>query len=144
MDTRFLATTFLEIGEELPPRVQRVTQEGISAFHHAFGASNPIHTDPTLAQQSGFGAPLQHGVRTLYPIFAMLFDRYPHGLTGGGALEAKFVAPVLPGDVLTCHCRLVERRQEGKRHVLVFETWAVNQKGEKVLIGNASVKEAMR
>jgi len=133
--------TPLRIGEELPPRVQQVTQDGINAFHEAFGGSNPIHTDPAAARQSHLGAPVQHGVRTLYPIFAMLFEHYPHGLVGGGGLDARFLAPVSPGDVITCHCRAIERRQEGSRPVLVFETWAVNQTGAKVLAGTATVTE---
>ena len=134
----------LAVGEELPPRVATVTQEGISAFHEAFGGSNPLHTDPSIAHQSGFGAPLQHGVRTLYPIFAMLFEHYGPGVVSGGAMEAKFIAPVVPGDVITCRCRAIERRQDGTRQLLVFETWAENQKRDKVLVGTASGRESAR
>lgn len=133
----------LRIGEELPPRLQRVTQAGINAFHVAFGGSNPIHTDPDAAKKTELGATVQHGVRTLYTLFAMLFERYPLGLARGGALEAKFIAPVTPGDVISCHCLALERRQEDGRQILLFEIWAVNQKGAKVLVGRASVVEAL-
>lgn len=133
----------IRIGEELPPRMQQVTQEGINAFHVAFGGSNPIHTDPDAAKKTELGATVQHGVRTLYTVFAMLFERYPLGLARGGALEAKFIAPVTPGDVITCHCLALERRQEDGRQILLFETWAMNQKGAKVLVGQASVVEAL-
>lgn len=132
----------IRIGEELPPRLRQVTQEGINAFHVAFGGSNPIHTDPDAAKKTELGATVQHGVRTLYTIFAMLFERYPLGLARGGALEAKFIAPVTPGDAIECHCLALERRQEGERWILVFEIWAMNQKGAKVLVGRASVVEA--
>ena len=132
----------IRIGEELPPRMQQVTQEGINAFHVAFGGSNPIHTDPDAAKKTELGATVQHGVRTLYTVFAMLFERYPLGLARRGALEAKFIAPVTPGDVITCHCLALERRQEDGRQILLFETWAMNQKGAKVLVGRASVVEA--
>jgi acyl dehydratase len=131
----------VRIGEELPPRLQQVTQEGINAFHLAFGGSNPIHTDPEAARKTVLGATVQHGVRTLYTIFAMLFEHFPLGFARGGALEAKFIAPVTPGDAITCHCMALERRQEGERQILVFEIWAVNQKGAKVLVGQASVME---
>jgi acyl dehydratase len=134
--------TGIRIGEELPPRLQQVTQEGINAFHVAFGGSNPIHTDPEAAKNTELGATVQHGVRTLYTVFAMLFERYPLGLARRGALEAKFIAPVTPGDVISCHCLALERRQEDERQILVFEIWAMNQKGAKVLVGRASVVEA--
>jgi len=132
----------IEIGQELVPRLQKVTQTGISAFHESFGGSNPIHTDPAAAKQSGMGATLQHAARTLYPIYAMLFERYRDGLTRGGTLETKFIAAVTPGDEITCHCRAVERRYEAGQQILMFETWAVNQNGDKVLVGTASVNEA--
>ena len=89
------------------------------------------------------GATVQHGVRTLYTVFAMLFERYPLGLARGGGIEAKFIAPVTPGDVITCHCLALERRKEDERQILVFEIWAMNQKGAKVLVGRASVVEAL-
>jgi acyl dehydratase len=131
------------IGEELPPRLQQVTQDGINAFHVAFGGSNPIHTDPEAAKKTELGATVQHGVRTLYIIFAMLFERYPLGLARGGGLEAKFIAPVTPGDLITCHCLALERRKEDERQILVFDIWAMNQKGAKVLVGRAFVVEAL-
>ena len=133
----------IRIGEELPPRLQQVTQEGINAFHVAFGGSNPIHTDPEAAKKTALGATVQHGVRTLYTVFAMLFEHYPLGLARGGGLEAKFIAPVTPGDVITCHCLALERRKENERQILVFEIWAMNQKQAKVLVGRASVVEAL-
>lgn len=131
------------LGEELPPRLQQVTQEGIDAFHVAFGGSNPIHTDPEAAKKTQLGATVQHGVRTFYTVFAMLFERYPLGLARGGGLDAKFIAPVTPGDVITCHCLALERRREDGRQILAFEIWAMNQKGAKVLVGRASVVEAL-
>ncbi len=133
----------IRIGDELPPRLQRVTQEGINAFHVAFGGANPIHTHPEAAKKTALGATVHHGVRTLYTIFAMLFERYPLGLARGGALEAKFIAPVIPGDVIACHCVALERRREGERQILTFEIWAMNQKQAKVLVGRASVVEAL-
>lgn len=134
----------IEVGQELPVRRQTVTQEAITRFHEVFGGSNAIHTDPEVARQNRFEAPLQHAARTIYPVFAMLFERYPTGLVAGGRLQAKFIGPVIPGDVITCHCRAAERRDDGGRQVLVFEAWAENQKGEKVAVGTATVVERDR
>lgn len=131
----------LKVGDELKSRNMKVTQEGISAFHIAFGGSNPLHTDPALAQKSGYGAPLQHGVRTLYPVFSAIFAEFPQLAAGSSRLSAKFIAPVEPGDLLTTHCRVTRSEKTFDQYVVDFETWVTNQNGTKVLVGDASLYE---
>lgn len=133
----------LKVGDELKPRNMKVTQEGISAFHVTFGGSNPLHTDPGLAQKSGYGAPLQHGVRTLYPVFSAIFAEFPQFAAGASRLSAKFIAPVEPGDFLTTHCRVTRSEKTASGHVVDFETWVTNQKEVKVLVGDASLTESL-
>lgn len=123
-------------------RTQKVTQEKISEFHESFGGSNPIHTDAVAAETSGHGATLQHAARTIYPIYAMLVERHQDGFLKGGALNAKFIAPVAPGDVITCYCRLIGRRSDSKGGAqLEFEIGATNQRDTTVLVGMALVRE---
>ena len=126
-------TTPIEIGSELPPRVQKVTREHLSDFREGFGGST-AHADPSAR-------PLQYGARTMYPFYAMLSERFPRAFARSGKLEGKFLAAVTLNDEITCHCRAVERREVDGRPVLMFETWAVNQNGEKVLVGKACVNE---
>ena len=126
-------TTPIEIGSELTPRVQKVTRAHLSDFRDGFGGST-AHADPSAR-------PLQYGARTMYPFYAMLSERFPRAFARGGKVEGKFLAAVTLDDVITCHCRAAERREVDGQQMLMFETWAVNQNGEKVLVGKASVNE---
>lgn len=134
----------LKIGDDLEPRKMSVTQDGINAFHHTFGGSNPLHTDPELAQERGFGAPLQHGVRTLYPVFTAVFSRFPQLAAGASCFSAKFIAPVEPGDELTAHCRVIRHEETGGQRMVAFESWVENQKGTKVLVGEVTLSESLQ
>ena len=66
------------------------------------GDSNPLHADLDAAQAAGFTGPLLHG-RCLLGIASRAILRticdYDHTLITG--IEAAFVAPAYPGDVLT-------------------------------------------
>jgi len=134
----------LKVGDQLDPRKMSVVQDGINAFHHTFGGSNPLHTDPDLAQKSGFGAPLQHGVRTLYPVFTAVFSRFPQRAAGASRFSAKFIAPVEPGDELTAYCRVARHEEAGGRRTVAFESWVENQKSTKVLVGEVTLSEPLQ
>ncbi|MDE8654518.1 MaoC/PaaZ C-terminal domain-containing protein [Novosphingobium album (ex Liu et al. 2023)] len=60
------------------------------------GDLNPLHIDPQVAAAAGFRRPVLHGLAT--------FGRAAYAV-GGGALtrlEARYSAPVLPGETLRC------------------------------------------
>jgi acyl dehydratase len=66
------------------------------------GDRNPLHTDPAAARAAGFPRPLLHG-RCTYGIACRAILRticdYDHTLITG--FDARFSAPVYPGDTLT-------------------------------------------
>jgi acyl dehydratase len=66
------------------------------------GDRNPLHTDPAAAQAAGFPHPLLHG-RCTYGIACRAILKticdYDHTLITG--FDARFSAPVYPGDTLT-------------------------------------------
>ncbi|MEE8427599.1 MAG: MaoC/PaaZ C-terminal domain-containing protein [Woeseiaceae bacterium] len=66
------------------------------------GDRNPLHADPSLARQVGFRAPILHGLCTYgvacHAILQTICD-YDYTLIGG--FDARFSAPVLPGDTIT-------------------------------------------
>lgn len=82
---------------------------------------NPLHADPALARSAGFDQPILHGLCT-YGIACHAILRticeYDHTLISG--LDARFSAPVLPGDtiatdmwqdgnIISFQCRALER-----------------------------------
>ena len=66
------------------------------------GDRNPLHADPSLARQVGFRVPILHGLCTYgvacHAILQTICD-YDYTLIGG--FDARFSAPVLPGDTIT-------------------------------------------
>lgn len=66
------------------------------------GDRNPLHVDSTLAAKAGFEAPILHGLCTYgiacHAILKTICD-YDYTLIAG--FEARFSAPVLPGDTIT-------------------------------------------
>lgn len=66
------------------------------------GDRNPLHADPSLARQVGFRTPILHGLCTYgvacHAILQTICD-YDYTLIGG--FDARFSAPVLPGDTIT-------------------------------------------
>ena len=66
------------------------------------GDFNPIHADPRIAAEGGFSRPVLHGLCTFgiagYALLGALCRYEPERLR---RLEARFSAPVYPGDTIT-------------------------------------------
>ena len=66
------------------------------------GDRNPLHADPRSASESGFARPILHGLCTYgiacHAILQTICD-YDHTLISG--FDARFSAPVFPGDTVT-------------------------------------------
>ncbi len=66
------------------------------------GDRNPIHADPAAARRVGFDRPILHGLCTYGVVGAAILRHWcdfdPTRLCG---FEARFAAPVFPGDVLS-------------------------------------------
>ncbi len=66
------------------------------------GDRNPLHTDPSFAAMGGFDRPILHGLCS----YGFTGRALLHSLCGSDPanfqhIEARFAAPVLPGDALT-------------------------------------------
>jgi acyl dehydratase len=66
------------------------------------GDRNPLHTDPAFAAIGGFDRPILHGLCS----YGFTGRALLHAICGSdparfGHIEARFAAPVLPGDTLT-------------------------------------------
>ncbi|MEL6868571.1 MAG: MaoC/PaaZ C-terminal domain-containing protein [Pseudomonadota bacterium] len=66
------------------------------------GDLNPLHVDPARARQAGFAQPILHGLCTYgFACRAILATICDYDSTLIGQLDARFTAPVYPGDILT-------------------------------------------
>ena len=91
---------------DVPARAPDAVRTSVVADNQALlyrlsGDRNPLHSDPAFAARAGFPRPILHGLAT-YGITARLLVA---GLCDGDAsglvrLDARFSAPVLPGETL--------------------------------------------
>jgi len=117
-----------------------ISEADVVLFAGVSGDTNPLHLDAEYARKTRFGARIAHGILTAGLISTVIGTRLP----GTGAVylaqSLKFLKPVYLGDTVTAtaYVRQVRDRDDGSQ-VLTLETVCVNQRGERVLEGEAKV-----
>jgi acyl dehydratase len=95
-----------------------------------------IHEDKDAARKAGFVAPIAGGEQTIAVIAQFLADNFGMRFVRGGRIEVSLTRPVLYGDTLTSHAKIVSvdsNRAQLQIHV-------ENQRGEPVLMGTAAIR----
>lgn len=114
-----------------------ITDEDVRAFAELTGDHNPVHLDEEYAKGTRFGRPIAHGMLGASLISALLANELP----GRGAVylsqTLRFTAPVFPGDAVTA--RVVVKALREDKPVVTLETVCTNQRGERVVEGEAVV-----
>ncbi|BCI53021.1 3-alpha,7-alpha,12-alpha-trihydroxy-5-beta-choles t-24-enoyl-CoA hydratase [Mycolicibacterium litorale] len=88
----------------------------LPALYRLTGDLHPVHIDPEVARQYGFDRPILHGLCTLGIAARMVagwVEARPWELT---ALQARFAAPVQPGDQMTVTARPADGGTEFEAH----------------------------
>ena len=126
-----------EIGREVQPVGHLVTMEDMVLFEPE-GERN-IHTDDGVARAAGLPAAIAAGVQFMSYLFEMLYQEYGFESVPGTALDVRIRAPVFAGDTVTARGRVTafEVLDSGGR--VHLDVWCENQRGERVIIGAASV-----
>lgn len=133
----------VELGTRLPDVTRQVNQDVIDRFAVGSFDYNPIHLDPEWKRKMdlpGGKSTIAHGQMTMAFMCSVLTDwAYP----GGGRItkiEAKYIKPVLPGDVIISGGIVTEKHFHGPgKNFVVVEIFAQNQNGEKVAVGEAEI-----
>src|ERR1044072_4968983 len=114
-----------------------IEQADIHAFADVTGDHNPVHVDEAFAQTTRFGRTIAHGMLTASLISAVLANKLP----GEGSVylgqTLQFVAPVFPGDEITARVTVKAIRED--KPIVKLETSCVNQRGEIVIRGEATI-----
>ncbi|MDY0277019.1 MAG: MaoC family dehydratase [Acholeplasma sp.] len=114
-----------------------ITEADIILFAGVTGDMNPVHIDDVYASCSIFHKRVAHGGLVAALFSTVLGTRLP----GVGTIylnqESKFIRPVYIGDTITA--KVVVRELDVEKNRAVFDTIAVNQKGEEVIVGTAVV-----
>jgi 3-hydroxybutyryl-CoA dehydratase len=114
---------------------RKVTAGQVEAFARVTGDTNPVHLDEGYAAQTRFGHRIAHGMLCASYISALLGTQFP----GPGTIYVNqglsFLKPVYLGDTLEVSVTVTGYRAE--KGLLTLETAISNQRGEKVLAGEA-------
>ena len=118
-------------------RTKTISDEDIRAFAELSGDHNPVHLDDEYAAATRFGRRIAHGMLAAALISATLANELP----GRGSVylsqSLRFVSPVFPGDTVTARVTVSKVRED--KPIITLETVCVNQRGEKLLEGEAVV-----
>ncbi len=134
----------IRIGAELVSAPYLLDAAAAKAYHD--GIEGParrrpprgIHDDKEAAQKAGFVAPIAGGEQTIAVIAQFLADNFALRFVRGGRIEVSLTRPVLFGDTLTSHAKIVSADTDSNRAQLQIHV--ENQRGEQVLTGTAAVR----
>ncbi|MBA4342901.1 MAG: enoyl-CoA hydratase [Methylibium sp.] len=114
-----------------------LTQQDIQAFAWVSGDVNPAHLDDEYAQGTRFHGVIAHGMWGGALISSVLGTEFPGPGTIYLEQTLRFSRPVRIGDTLTVVLTVAEKDDAAGRVKLDCE--AINQKGEQVISGVATV-----
>jgi 3-hydroxybutyryl-CoA dehydratase len=112
-----------------------VTAGEVEAFARVTGDTNPVHLDEAYAAQTRFGHRIAHGMLVASYISGLLGTQFPGPGTIYASQSLSFLKPVYLGDTLTVSATVLRFRAD--KSILTLETTIQNQRGEKVLTGEA-------
>jgi acyl dehydratase len=100
----------MAVGESWEFGEYEVTREEILAFAEQYDPQ-PFHVDEAAAEASQFGGLIASGWHTASMCMRMLVDNHLSESASAGARgvrDLKWIAPVRPGDTLTCRLEVVD------------------------------------
>ena len=114
-----------------------IGEEEVRAFAGLTGDRNPVHLDEEYAARTRFGRRIAHGMLGASLISAVLANELPGRGTVYLSQTLRFTAPVFLGDTVTA--RVVVKAVREDKPVVTLETVCTNQRGERVVEGEAVV-----
>jgi len=114
-----------------------VSEDDIKLFAILSGDTNPIHLDEEYAKTTQFGGCIAHGAICAIIISAAVATQFPGPGSIYAGQEMRFKKPVKPGDTLTAHLELTEKKRRG--NIVLIDNVIKNQHGETVFLGVSTV-----
>lgn len=126
----------IEIGESASFS-KTVTEADITLYAGISGDFNEAHMNAEAASKGMFGQRIAHGMLSAGFISNVLGNYLPGPGTIYMGQTLKFVKPVYIGDTVTATATVKEKIEAKNR--LILDTVVTNQRGEKVIVGEATV-----
>jgi acyl dehydratase len=119
--------------------VDDLTRTQIVQYAGASGDYNPLHTDDKFTTEvAGYPSVFAHGMLTMGMTGRILTDWF--GVESLKKYGVRFVKQVFPGDALTATAEVTDVRDEDGQRVADVSVTTVNQDGDAVLTGAATVR----
>ena len=122
---------------DMASTTKTISESDVYLFAGITGDMNPAHTDDVTASKGLFKGRVAHGILVTGLISAVLGMKLPGPGTIYLGQEVKFTKPVYFGDTITATCTVASMRTE--KNIVNLDTICVNQKGETVITGSATV-----
>lgn len=114
-----------------------ITESDVYTYAGLIGDINPVHVNAEYAKTTRFGERIAHGM-LVGSFFSTIVGML---LPGADAIylgqTCKFLLPVKFGDTITASGEVISIRPE--KNIAVMRTTIVNQRGELVIDGEATV-----
>ncbi len=114
-----------------------LSEEDIDLFSKVSGDMNPVHLDEEFASKTIFKGKIAHGLWSASLISATLGTVYPGPGTIYLGQTLSFIRPVRINDTLSVTLCVTEKNDNNNS--ITLSCIVINQKGEKVLTGEANV-----
>jgi len=133
----------VQIGDELPPVEQLVSQEVIDRYAVSSLDYNPVHTNVdwcTRAQVFGMPCTVGHGMFTQSLMASVVLRAWGAGSASFRTMEAKFTRPVPVNTVLRCTGKVKELHPIGPgRNFVLVELQALDPADNVMGVATATV-----
>ena len=119
--------------------VDDLSRTQIVQYAGASGDYNPLHTDDLFTKEvAGYPSVFAHGMLTMGMTGRIVTDWF--GVESLKKYGVRFVKQVFPGDALTATAEVTDVRDEDGQRVADVSVTTVNQDGDAVLTGAATVR----
>jgi 3-hydroxybutyryl-CoA dehydratase len=112
-----------------------ITDRDVRLFAEITGDTNPLHLNDEYAKQTRFKKRIAHGILVAGLVSAVLGTKLPGPGTILVSQKINFTYPVEIGDTITAEVELIQK----KKSIIKFKTTCMNQKGIRVLDGEAVI-----
>jgi len=136
-----MATTKLEINQQIPSVTKQVTQDTINLFESCgILERDNIHNSPEMAKQRlGTTYPIASGRMSVCFASESLRKFFgPQVFNHGGMVNLKFLRPVKSGDTVTVKGSVAHQEKVANGTQVVVDLYCENQNGDKTAVGQGT------